>query len=569
MQRPESKDFPSVGFHPRVPAQVLVHERFTLSPLDLPAEEVIPEEVVEQTQDFLKFAPGEATAWRFHLEGSLLEAQGDNDAALAAYLKAIKVLEADRSTLHKEQSRGAFLEDKISFYYQPVLHLLERRQLGEAFELLERSRSRALVDLLATKSLSLARPPERERYAELRQIEGDIALCQRELFNWKLLGTRVKMHYACPAKSIAEIEHEIQDLEDKRRRLLKEAPMLQELTVAPPALASLQQLQHSMRQEDYEVLQYLTLDGALILWHISSDAVQVKSVFLPKSELIKKVEALHESLSDREVEFPEQIARELFLFLIQPVLSGIRSEHLIIIPHEDLYYIPFQVLQDPSNNKYLGEQFRISYAPSATILLGLSKAGSIAGQKLLAVADPTMDAARQEVTTIAKLYPDRHKVVSDVLVQEADLKVWVADYDLLHLSIHGEFTPEEPLLSHLKLAEGGQDDGNLTAAEMFGLPLERTRLAVLSACETGQSEATHANEVMGMIRALLYAGAKTLILSSWKVDAASTALWMEVFYQNAQTQSMSEAARLALTAVKNHPRYRHPYYWGPFVMIGK
>jgi hypothetical protein len=355
MKGPESKGFPSVGFHPRTPAQVLVHERFTLGPLDLPAEEVMPADVVEQTQDFLKFAPGEAYAWRFHLEGSLREAQGDHDAALAAYLKAVEVLEADRSTLRTEQSRGTFLKGKISFYYRPMLHRLERRQLGEAFELLERSRSRALADLLASKRLILAQPTDRERYAELRQMEGDIALCQRELFNWRLIDKRVQ-DPECPAGSIAEIEQKIEDLEDKRRRLLKEAPTLQELTVAPPAsLASLQQLQHSMRQEGYEVLQYLVLETNVIVWHISGDVVQVKSVFLPRSELIKKVQHLRASVSDRNQPFAEheQTARELFLFLIQPMLSGIRSKHLVIIPHDALYYIPFQVLQDPLGT-YLG-----------------------------------------------------------------------------------------------------------------------------------------------------------------------------------------------------------------------
>ena len=65
-------------------------------------------------------------------------------------------------------------------------------------------------------------------------------------------------------------------------------------------------------------------------------------------------------------------------------------------------------------------------------------------------------------------------MVSDVLVREADLKSWVADYDLHHLSVHGIFTRQEPLLSYLKLIAGGQDDVELTAAEMFGLPLEQS-----------------------------------------------------------------------------------------------
>ena len=108
-----------------------------------------------------------------------------------------------------------------------------------------------------------------------------------------------------------------------------------------------------------------------------------------------------------------------------------------------------------------------------------------------------------------------------------------------------------------------------SAAEMFGLALDETDLVVLSACETGQVEATHANEVMGMVRALLYAGTKSLVLSSWEVDSVATARWMEAFYQSVQTVAPAEAARRALIAVKADPKYQHPYYWAPFLLIGR
>jgi CHAT domain-containing protein len=107
------------------------------------------------------------------------------------------------------------------------------------------------------------------------------------------------------------------------------------------------------------------------------------------------------------------------------------------------------------------------------------------------------------------------------------------------------------------------------AAEMFGLPLEKTKLTVLSACETGRAEATHANEIIGMVRSLIYAGTKSLVLSFWKVDAASTALWMETFYREAQTRPISEAAQRALISVKQDPKYGHPFYWAPFMVIGR
>lgn len=149
------------------------------------------------------------------------------------------------------------------------------------------------------------------------------------------------------------------------------------------------------------------------------------------------------------------------------------------------------------------------------------------------------------------------------------MKAALVDYDIVHLSVHGKFVAGEPLLSYLELGRGGDDDGRLTAAEMFGLPLAKSRVVVLSACETGRAEATHANEVIGMERALIYAGAPALVLSQWQVDSEATARWMQAFYDAGRTQTLPEAARTALKAVKASPQYRHPYYWAAFTMIGR
>jgi CHAT domain-containing protein len=137
------------------------------------------------------------------------------------------------------------------------------------------------------------------------------------------------------------------------------------------------------------------------------------------------------------------------------------------------------------------------------------------------------------------------------------------------LSVHGKFDGAEPMLSYLSLAPGAADDGKLTAAEMFGLPLDKSRIVVLSACETGRAEATHANEILGMVRALLFAGAGTLVLSHWEVDSAATALWMQTFYQAALTGPVQEAARAALVKVKSTPQFSHPFYWGAFAMVSR
>ena len=225
----------------------------------------------------------------------------------------------------------------------------------------------------------------------------------------------------------------------------------------------------------------------------------------------------------------------------------------MIVPHEDLNYVPFQVFQNPADGRYLGERFQISYAPSATVLLGFKRSTTLAGGRLFAAADPSIVAAAGEVASIGKLFPGRNRVVSDTLARESDVKAAVRDYDIVHLSVHGKFNAAEPMLSYVALAPGSNDDGRLTAAEMFGLPLDNSRLVVLSACDTGRAEATHANEIIGLVRALIYAGADALVLSYWEVDSDATALWMQTFYQAALTRPIAEAARVALTRVKSDP----------------
>ena len=553
-------------FHPKKAGDVVVTESFVTSWGQIPP---LLARLYDDSKRMQKQAGGFADvseARSQFLEGMMSQAQGNHDAALVSFLKAVDTLEGDRRALRDERSRGTFLEDRINFYYAPIQQLLERRCYDESFLLFERSRSRAFADLLASRRLDLDRPEEQKLYAESTVLRTRIADAQSRLFEIASQSDAVKN-----AAQTTNLQAQIRSLEGQHRqvvsRMAVESPRLQNLVVSAPA--TLGALQQSMRTEHYEVLQYLVLEHGVIVWHIAPDSVFVRNVFLPRSEVIGKVAALQKSLANSNATFDETTAQELFLFLIQPVLSRIRSERLVIMPHEDLHYVPFQVFKNPADGHYLGERFQITYAPSASVLLGLSRSPGLSGARLLAVADPTMEAAVPEVQAIGKLFPGRNKLVVDSLARESDIKTWVRDFDIIHLAVHGAFDAGEPMLSHLALARGSADDGQLTAAEMFGLPLNKSRLVVLSACVTGRAEATHGNEVLGMVRALMYAGAGTLVLSHWEVNSAATALWMQTFYEAAQSRPLQEAARLALVKVKSDPAYSHPFFWAAFTMIGR
>jgi len=552
-------------FSPKKPGDVLVTEHFgsekESDPGRLDIVKTLNESADKQREESGLLEEGVRGAFG---SGMWHAMQGEPDAALAEYLKAVELLEADRRNLRDEKSRSTFFEDKIAFYYPAISELLEQRRFAEAFELMERSRSRAMADLMSSKKVALPRPEEQELYGETQRLRAEIGLLQRKLFEYRTRPDRDGF-----VSEMKSAEQKIEQLEKQDRNVTAEmgqkAPRLRKLIVSEPV--SLDRVQQMLRRDECDMLYYLALDNMVILWHIGGDSVHVRNVFLPRSQLQAKVTALHNSVANRDAKFDETMARELYLFLIQPALGWVKSHQLVLIPHAEMNYLPFAALMDPSG-KSLGETFALSDAPSAGILLGLKKGDPIAKGRLLAAADDfELPDAGREVEAVAAFYAGRNKTVIEPLITESDVKSSAGDYDVLHFAVHGEFTPTEPMLSSLKLGKDAHNDGRLTAAEMFGLPLGKAKLVVLSACQTGQAEATRGNEILGMERALLYAGANNLVLSSWVVDSASAALWMKTFYREAQQKPLAEAARLALIEVKN--KYPEPYHWAAFRLVGK
>jgi CHAT domain-containing protein len=562
-------------FRPRKPKDVLVTESFAAGPMDSKTL-AFAEGAFKEMQDWLaRMQQQGVTVLRLDptdlfLEGQLDEMRGDNDAALVAFLHCVDLVEHDRRKLRDEQARGRYLEDKTNYYYHAAFLLLDRKRYSEAFSLFEQARSRAMADMLASRPPNLGTPEERALFSQLQTLRLNIAAQQEKLFN--LTGSQDRDQRA---PEIVRLQNQItsqqQRYQDLEGRIAREAPKLRQLLSQEPV--TLESVQRSAAAGGYDVLYYVNLGTGLVVWHINGNGVQVKKVFLPGTELTKKMTELRELLLARKTnpraEFDQTIARELFLFLIQPVLSLVTSNHLVIIPHEELNSLPFQVLQNPETGKYLGESFAISYAPSATVLATLENRPNLRNGHLLAVADPGIHDAQEEVEAIGRLYPRQSKVVTQAPTTKTDLRTWVADYNLIHLSVHGKFDESDPLLSYLQFKEAPPDNGRFTAADMFGLSVQRNSLVVLSACETGRVEATHANEILGMVQSLLYAGAGDLVLSAWQVNAASTKVWMETFYREGKEVPPAEAARRALVAVKSLPEYGHPFFWSPFVMTGK
>ena len=118
-----------------------------------------------------------------------------------------------------------------------------------------------------------------------------------------------------------------------------------------------------------------------------------------------------------------------------------------------------------------------------------------------------------------------------------------------------------------RLAEGPGPQNILTALQMVGMHLQGTRMVVLSTCNSGIGDIARGQGVYGLRRALLIAGAETLVTSLWRVDDRVTAELMRQFYTQVRAgRTRGEALRHAALAIRHqHP---HPYYWSPFILVG-
>ncbi len=180
---------------------------------------------------------------------------------------------------------------------------------------------------------------------------------------------------------------------------------------------------------------------------------------------------------------------------------------------------------------------------------------------LVGVADDETPHVREEVAALAPLF-----TAATVLLDEeatlSSLHALAPAADVLHLACHGEFRPDNPLFSSLRLG-----DGWLTVRDAYALDFGGG-LVTLSACETGVSAIAPGDELIGLVRGFLSTGAPTLLLSLWTVDDEATAELMHDFYAHLHA-GQRPAAALRAAQLRQLEKQPHPFFWSPFVLVGR
>jgi CHAT domain-containing protein len=243
------------------------------------------------------------------------------------------------------------------------------------------------------------------------------------------------------------------------------------------------------------------------------------------------------------------------------------------VPQGVLHGIPFAALHD--GTRFLVERCEVVLAPSASAVSFCrqprARRETTAASAYLVIAhggEGLLPGALAEGETVARLFGGTRLFEAEATV--AHVRQHVRDAEVVHVAAHGHARPDAPLFSHLRLA-----DGQLTALDCLDLELD-CELVTLSACETGHAVVAAGDEPIGLTRSLLYAGARSVIQSLWRVDDDATRRLMSDMYTRLRSGAgRAEALRAAQSSffISRHtdgagPRRAHPAFWASFSLVG-
>jgi CHAT domain-containing protein len=253
--------------------------------------------------------------------------------------------------------------------------------------------------------------------------------------------------------------------------------------------------------------------------------------------------------------------RSLYDELIAPIRDQLTTEHLVVVQHGLLHYVPFHALHD--GKSFMIDHFSTSYAPSASVYALCQEKRISAGENTLifGVPDAKAPLIEAEVRALAAMLPNAQLFVGEDATERV-LRDEGTRSRMLHIATHGYFRQDNPMFSSIRLG-----DSHLSLYDLYKLRLS-AELVVLSGCSTGLNLVTPGDELIGLARGFLQAGARSLMLSLWDVHDESTKDFMISFYAHLRKgQSKAQATRSAMIELRG--KYPHPYHWAPFSLIGK
>ncbi len=535
--------------------------------------------------------------------GLSLERQGRDDEALAAYIEGVGIIETLIGSLSANVSSETFNASRGNrdLYDHLIRLLIKKGRAAEALAYLERAKSKSLVDALAGANVKAKDQAVAALIEQVRQQGDALRVAEREL-EVELAKPEASRDQAKIAAARAKLEQAQANYLSAVENIKRANPSYASLVAVNPT--DLVKIRKGLPDKAV-LLEYFPTDDELYIFVVTRDAEPaIRTVPIKREDLAQLIIKYREALDgasepavlersargdlwkdDGKPDFRANIAPikeatlRLYDALIGPAQAEVdRADTLIIVPAAELYYLPIHALgrttPDGSIN-FLIEQKRFAYLASADLLNAVASANKASGVKptrpLVALGNPdgSLPAATEEVATLGKMF-QHASVVTGKDATVAFVAKSTAGTSYIHFATHGFINSMDPKESYLLLAG---DPSRLSVKDLvednYKLSFDGTRLVTLSACETNLGGFDPSAVYSSLSRAFAKAGAPTVIASLWSVNDVSTKRTMEEFYKElAAGQTKAESLRRAQLAVMHDPRFAHPYFWAPFVVLG-
>ena len=533
-------------------------------------------EVIEPTHEF---------KWRSHLlKGNIFLAENRLEAAVDQFAQSIEEIEFSRAKLNSHGFKVTFMNDK-QVPYQKIIGALEKFGDSEkAFYYTEKAKARAFVDLIAkskyfvylkTTKLQELSSEEKHLRDKLMDLQNRLD-SEQQIFKERGVNedTKIKLTNARNALQNFYKTKAVQNEYFASVSTVDTLTMSDAMNLIPDGVSLVEyyydpshlyiwvidnKRYHFIKKDVHSsILKNLTKEYRNLVFK-SKD---IRSIKITKRD--------EQRLIDRKKRF-RKVNDKLQATLMDGVINHIKTQKIYIVPHGILHYLPFQTLIYKSN--YLIEKYQIGYIPSATALKYVLAKRKEKSANLLALGNPELDTAQmqlpfaeKEVQSLKTIYPAAQVLIGED-ASESNFKKQAGVHDILHVASHGEFNSDTPLLSCLRLSAGNGEDGRLETREIFGLNLD-AYLVTLSACNTAIGKLTKGDDVVGLTRAFIFAGTPSILGTIWSVNDESTSIFMNHFYGNLKEMDKLKSLQQAQIAMIRSERYRHPYHWAGFQLIG-
>ena len=505
------------------------------------------------------------------LKGQIEQTCGKPRLAHRSYSRARTYLEQLRDGICGEELKISFMKDRVRIYEALVALQLDHpgsTTAADVFSNIQQAKSRSLLDTLSTSNAApwFSSEMQGEAAARVQQL--------REELNWYSHTIETSSLKSAPRDEIARLRVESQRRERELLSLIREHGSLSGTDALRQAAAPLSADEiRSVLPGDAVLLEYFQARDQIMVALLDRSSLEIIPL-TTSSRIAESFDLLQFQLSkmrlgsqylnsfgDTLLQATHAHLARLYQELVAPLISRIRAGHLVIAPHGRLHQLPFHALSQGS--RYLVDDFTISYAPSASVYAFCRSHSNSneASSLIMGIPDSRAPFVAEEVEAVTCSLPDAAVFVgpgatADVLRERGPASRFI------HVATHGSFRRDNPMFSAIRLG-----DSFLTLLDLYQLKLS-AELVTLSGCSTALSVVAAGDELLGLARGLIHAGAESSLLTLWDVQDRSTARFMAHFYRNvANGKEKPEALQRAMQELRLE--YPHPYYWAPFVLIGK